>query len=93
MIFMALGMWSRGMIQHSAKIYGTSGMVEWLIQHEAKPSALSRPECHKARKARSHFNVAPWTTSNCALTADGLKVSATALGRHISPTISDIKHT
>ena len=37
-------------------IYGTRGVVEWLIQHEAKPSALSdtrpQPECHKSRKAR-----------------------------------------
>ena len=37
-------------------IYGTRGVVEWLIKHEAKPSALSdtgpQPECHKSRRAR-----------------------------------------
>ena len=37
-------------------IYGTRGVVEWLIKHEAKLSALSdtrpQPECHKSRKAR-----------------------------------------
>ena len=38
-------------------IYGTRGVVERLIQHEAKPSAVSasrpQPECHKSRNARS----------------------------------------
>ena len=37
-------------------IYGTRGVVERLIQHEAKPSAVSasrpQPECHKSRNAR-----------------------------------------
>ena len=38
-------------------IHGTRGVVEWLIKHEAKPSALlaSRPrvECFISRKARA----------------------------------------
>ena len=37
-------------------IYGMRGVVEWLIKHEAKPSALSdtrpQPECHKSHRAR-----------------------------------------
>ena len=39
-------------------IYGTRGVVEWLIKHEAKPSALSdtrpQPECHKSRSLVEH---------------------------------------
>ena len=41
-------------------IYGMRSMVEWVIKHEAKLSALSatrpQPEHHKSRKAR-HDNI------------------------------------
>ena len=41
-------------------IYGTRGVVEWVIKHKPKPSALSatrpQPECHKSCKAR-HDNI------------------------------------
>ena len=48
------------LVQSSLCDSGTRGVVEWLIKHEAKPSALSsmrpQPECHKSRKAQ-HDNI------------------------------------